>query len=87
MTRIPFVLLDIGDSMIKDVVKQENESLPTKRERPCPTFHGGRFAGGEMKVWSGIGKGKSPHSGRASKRFDALVPSPSWRDDLPSSAR
>ncbi len=76
LTRIPFVLLDLGDSMIKDVINQENESLPTKRERPCPTFHGGRFAGGEMKVWSGIGKGKSPHSGRASRRFDALVPVP-----------
>ena len=55
LTRIPFVLLDIGDSMIKDVVEQENESLPTKHEKPCPTLHGGRFAGAEVKVWSGIG--------------------------------
>ena len=55
LTRIPFVLLDIGDSMIKDVVEQENESLPTKRERPCPTLHGGRFAGGEVN-----GRGHNP---------------------------
>ena len=38
LTRIPFVLLDIGDSMIKDVINQENESLPTKRERPRLPF-------------------------------------------------
>jgi hypothetical protein len=48
LTRIPFVLLDIGDSMIKDVVNQANESLPTKHERPHSTVYGGRFAGREV---------------------------------------
>jgi hypothetical protein len=55
LTRIPFVMLDIGNSLIKDVCGQENESLPTKRERPCPTLHGGRFAGGEVN-----GRGHNP---------------------------
>jgi hypothetical protein len=60
LTRIPFVMLDLGDSMIKDVCAQQvallnlgssdvyHAPLPQVQEGPRPAIYSGGFAGREV---------------------------------------